>query len=145
VAEPVIELGTDTTRTIASLLFSGTAERFPDIKWIFSHAGGTAPFLMQRFTSYFAARKDLQPRLPKGPAYYMERFYYDTASATTIHPLAALTKLVKPSQIVFGTDHPFARAKAVAEGLRAVGLFSAGDLAAIERGNAVTLMPRYKA
>jgi len=64
VFEPLIELGTDTTRTIAR---------------IFSHAGGTAPFLMQRFTYYFAARKDLQPRLPRGPAYYMERFYYDTS------------------------------------------------------------------
>src|SRR5262249_49895145 len=145
VFEPLIELGTDTTRTIASLLFSGAAERFPDIKWIFSHAGGTAPFLMQRFTYYFAARKDLQPRLPKGPAYYLERFYYDTAQATTIHPLAALTKLVKPSQIVFGTDYPFLTAKATAEGLREVGLFRPEDLAAIERGNAVALMPRYKA
>ena len=132
------------TRTIASLLFSGTAERFPDVKWIFSHAGGTAPFLMQRFTYYFAARKDLQPRLPKGPVYYLERFYYDTANAMTIHPLAALTKLVKPSQIVFGTDFPFLTAKDTAAGLREVGLFSDADLAAIERGNAATLMPRYK-
>jgi predicted TIM-barrel fold metal-dependent hydrolase len=144
VFEPLIELGTDTTRTIASLLFSGSAERFPDVKWIFSHAGGTAPFLMQRFTYYFAARKDLQPRLPKGPAYYLERFYYDTANAMTIHPLASLTKLVKPTQIVFGTDFPFLTAKDTAAGLREVGLFSATDLQAIERGNAAGLMPRYK-
>ena len=48
------------------------------------------------FTYYFAARKDLQSRLPKGPAYYLERFYYDTANAMTIHPLASLTKLVNP-------------------------------------------------
>ena len=145
VPEPVIELGTDTTRTIASLLFSGTAAKFPDIQWIFSHAGGTAPALMQRFNSLFAARKDLQPRLPLGPAHYMERFCYDTASATTIYPLAALTKLVKPTQILFGTDYPFGPAKNVAAGLRAVGLFSAEDLQAIERGNAARIMPRYRA
>ena len=71
---PTIEFPFDTTRAIVSLLFGGTFHRCPDIKWIFSHAGGTAPFLMQRFTYYFAARKDLQPRLPKGPAYYLERF-----------------------------------------------------------------------
>ena len=94
VFEPLIELGTDTTRTIASLLFSGSAARFPDIKWIPSHAGDTAPFLMQRFTYYFAARKDLQQRLPEGPTYYLSRFYYDTANAMTIHPLASLTKVV---------------------------------------------------
>jgi 6-methylsalicylate decarboxylase len=49
VFEPIIELGTDTTRTIASLVFSGTAAKFPDIKFIFSHGGGTLPFLVQRF------------------------------------------------------------------------------------------------
>jgi len=137
VFEPLIELGTDTTRTIASLLFSGSAEQFPDIKWIFSHAGGTAPFLMQRFTFYFTARKDLQPRLPRGPAYYLERFYYDTANAMT-------TKLVPPTQILFGTDFPFLTAKATAAGLREVGLFSTAELQAIERENAAQLMPRYK-
>ena len=144
VFEPLIELGTDTTRTIASLLFSGSAEQFPDIRWIFSHAGGTAPFLMQRFTFYFDARKDLQPRLPKGPAYYMQRFHYDTANAMTIHPLASLTKLVTPTQILFGTDFPFLTAKATAAGLREVGLFSAAELQTIERDNAARLMPRYK-
>jgi predicted TIM-barrel fold metal-dependent hydrolase len=145
VFEPLIELGTDTTRTIASLLFSGTAAKFPDIKFIFSHAGGTAPFLMQRFTYYFAARKDLQPRLPEGPAHYLQRFYYDTANASTIWPLASLTKLVQPTQIVFGTDFPFLTAGGTASGLRETGLFGPEDLRAIERDNAARLMPRYKA
>jgi predicted TIM-barrel fold metal-dependent hydrolase len=74
----------------------------------------------------------------------MQRFCYDTASATTIYPLAALVKLVKTSQILFGTDHPFTSSRAVAAGLRSVGLFSAEDLQAIERGNAARIMPRYR-
>jgi predicted TIM-barrel fold metal-dependent hydrolase len=145
VPEPIVELGTDTARTIASLLFSGTAAQFPDIQWIFSHAGGTAPGLMQRFNAYFDARKDLQPRLPQGPAHYMQQFCYDTASATTVYPLAALTKIVKPSQILFGTDSPFGTPKDAAAGLRNTGMFSAADLQAIERGNAARIMPRYRA
>jgi predicted TIM-barrel fold metal-dependent hydrolase len=63
----------------------------------------------------------------------------------TIHPLASLTQLVKPPQIVFGTDFPFLTAKATAAGLREVALFSPADLQSIERGNAARLMPRYKA
>jgi predicted TIM-barrel fold metal-dependent hydrolase len=144
VPDPVIELGTDTARTIASLLFSGTAAKFPDIQWIFSHAGGTAPGLMQRFNAYFDQRKDLQSRLPQGPAYYMQRFCYDTASATTVYPLATLTRIVAPTQILLGTDSPFGTAKAAAAGLRETGMFSAAEMQDIERGNAARIMPRYR-
>jgi predicted TIM-barrel fold metal-dependent hydrolase len=144
VFEPTIELGTDTTRTIASLLFSGTAARFPDIKFIFSHGGGTAPYLVQRFTYLAQARRDLQARLPEGPIHYLQKFFYDTANASTVYPLASLMRLVKPTQVVFGTDFPFLTAKATAADLRATGMFSDADLAAIDRGNAVGLMPKYR-
>src|SRR5204862_6565243 len=43
-----IEFATDSPRTIAHIVFSGVATKFPDIRWIFSHAGGTLPFLTAR-------------------------------------------------------------------------------------------------
>ncbi len=144
VFDPTIELGTDTTRTIASLLFSGTAARFPDIKFIFSHAGGTLPFLVQRITFLANLRQDLKPRLPEGPIHYLRKFYYDTANASTVYPLASLMKLVTASQVVFGTDFPFLTASGTAAELRETGMFGVADLAAIERGNAVRLMPKYR-
>jgi predicted TIM-barrel fold metal-dependent hydrolase len=145
VFEPIIELGTDTTRTVASLLFSGAAAKFPDIKFIFSHGGGTLPFLVQRFQFLPTVRKDLQARLPEGVMHYLQQFYYDTASASTVYPLASLMKLVPSSQVVFGTDFPFLTAKATAGELHETGLFSAADLQAIDRGNAERLMPKYRA
>jgi len=75
----------------------------------------------------------------------MQHFYYDTASASTINPLVSLTRLVPPTQILFGTDFPFLTAVGTAADLRQTGLFDAGALRAIERDNAVRLMPRYRA
>jgi predicted TIM-barrel fold metal-dependent hydrolase len=144
VFEPTIELGTDTTRTIASLIFGGTAARFPDISFIFSHAGGTAPFLVQRFTYLAQARKDIGSRFPQGPVHYLQQFYYDTANATTVYPLSSLMQLVNPSHVVFGTDFPFLTANGTAAELRETKMFSDADLRAIERDNAVRLMPKYR-
>ena len=47
--DTVVKYGTDTTRAITSLLFSGASQRYPDIWFVFLHAGGTAPFLMEQF------------------------------------------------------------------------------------------------
>jgi predicted TIM-barrel fold metal-dependent hydrolase len=144
VAEPVIELATDTTRTVASVLFSGTATRCPDIRFIWSHGGGTIPFLTMRLVNWANARKDLKDRLPDGPVAALKKFYYDTAQAAHPYALSSLLKLVSTSQVVFGTDFPFVTAAATAQGLKDFGL-SAGDLAAIDRGNAAALLPRLRA
>lgn len=77
-APALIELGTETTRAIASLIFDGTASRYPDIRFIFSHGGGTMPYLMTRFDA-LATRPDIAKRLPNGLLYEVQKLYYDTA------------------------------------------------------------------
>jgi len=144
VPESIIEWGTDTTRTIASLVFSGTAARCPDMKVIFSHGGGTMPFLAERFLRLPLLNKGLAARVPNGVAHELTRFYYDTAQAAHPMALASLTKLIPVSQIVFGTDFPYRTAADHVRGLAAYG-FSAKDLAAIDRGNALRLLPRLSA
>jgi len=143
VPDAIIEWGTDTTRTIASLVFGGTAGRCPDIRFIFSHGGGTLPFLSERFVRLPQINKNVAPRVPNGVEYELKRFYYDTAQAAHPMALASLTKLVPSSQILFGTDYPYRTAIDHVKGLTAYG-FSASDLAAIDRENALRLMPRLK-
>jgi predicted TIM-barrel fold metal-dependent hydrolase len=144
VPESIIEWGTDTSRTIASFVFSGTAARCPDMKIIFSHGGGTMPFLAERYTRLPLINKSLAARVPNGVEHELRRFYYDTAQASHPMALASLTRLVPASQVVFGTDFPYRTAADHVKGLAAWG-FSAGDLRAIERDNAVRLMPRLGA
>lgn len=138
VPEPVIELGTDTTRTIASIMFSGTATRCPDIRFIWSHAGGTAPFLADRLNRWSNARPEFKAKMPNGAIAELQKFYYDTAAAAHPHTLSSLMQLVKVSQVVLGTDFPFSTSAANHKGLTAFG-FSEADIAAIGRGNAARL------
>jgi predicted TIM-barrel fold metal-dependent hydrolase len=138
-----IEWATDTTRTTASLLFSGTAARYPDIRWILSHGGGTTPFLLSRFVRQEADMKEREKRLPKGVMYELKKFYYDTAQANHPGALAALLKLAPISQIVYGTDYPYRTAAEENDGLSAQH-FLPQDLLAIERGNALRILPRLK-
>ena len=144
VPDSIIEWGTDTTRTIASLVFSGAAARFHDMKIIFSHGGGTLPFLTERFQRLPQANKNLAARLPNGVEAELKRFYYDTAQAAHPYALASLTRLIPISQIVFGTDFPYRTAIDHVKGLTDYG-FSASDLQAIDRDNALRLLPKLRA
>jgi len=140
----VIEVPHDTTRTVISLLLSGTFARLRDIKWIFSHGGGTIPFLAGRIEAFY----DQKARAPGGFApdgieAEFRRLYYDTANATHPAAMAALQKLVPMSQVSYGTDYPYFPLNQI-DNLRSLGL-PQSDLDAIASGNAERLLPRLKA
>ena len=136
------EFQQDTTRTILSLIFSGTISRMPDIRFIFSHAGGTLPMVAGRIEHYstLPAFKD---KVPNGFDYELRRLYYEIANAAYKPSMAAITNMVPTSQIMFGTDFPLVAIDDTANGLRNLGLPPA-DLQAIARGNAIGLFPRLK-
>jgi predicted TIM-barrel fold metal-dependent hydrolase len=136
-----ITLATETTLTIASVLFSGTATRCPDIRFIWSHGGGTMPYITGRFNAGNAP--EMKERLPRGVIAEIQKFYYDTAQAFNEYTLPTFTRLVPTSHILFGTDYPFAQAGTVATGLAGYG-FAPADLRAIERDNALALFPRFR-
>ncbi len=139
--DATIEYGTDTTRAIARMMFSGSAARYPEIRMIFSHAGGTMPFLAERLIRAPSLSKDnLAARVPNGVLYELQKFYYDTAQAAQPYAMASTRKVVPVSQLLFGTDFPYRTSKEHALGLLQCG-FNETELRAIERGNAERLIP----
>ena len=136
-----IEYATDSTRTIAHLVFSGTAAKYPDIRWVFSHSGGTLPFLTSRFIRLAEERKPAH--LPDGPSPEFRKFHYELAQGNTPGQIAALLKMVPVSQVMYGTDYPFRDGAEVNRGIADWG-FSPADLQAIERDTALRLLPRIK-
>ncbi len=140
----VIEVPHDTTRTVVSLLLSGTFTRLRDIKWIFSHGGGTIPFLAGRIEAFYDKRARAPNGFaPEGIEAVFRGLHYDTANATHPAAMAALTKLVPMTQITYGTDYPYFPLDQI-DNLRRLGL-SAADLTAIASGNTERLLPRLKA
>ena len=134
-----VEFVFDTTRTILSLLSTGTVARCPDIRFIWSHGGGTVPYITSRLNG-------AAPNLPKGLIYELQKFYYDTAQAFNPYTMPSFKKLVPASHILFGTDFPLGggSALAVSKGVVDNGGFTEGELRGIDRDNALELLPRLK-
>jgi predicted TIM-barrel fold metal-dependent hydrolase len=137
---PIVEYPFDTTRAILSIVMDGTMTRCPNVNFIFSHGGGTLPMLAHRIARLVPQNKDLAARLPEGFLKAANKLYYDVVSTTNPPSFSALTKLVSVSQLLFGTDVPYIRAEATVTGLHDMGLTDS-DLSAIERDNALRLMP----
>jgi len=139
----MIDFDIDTARCIDSMLFEGTFSRCPDIKFIFSHAGGAFTTLAPRMVDDFPKR--VADRVPHGVDYEFKKLYFDTAHAGAAEPLDALKDLVPISQILYGSDVPIRAYDLTDARLKDYTGFSPDDWKAINRGNAERLFPRLKA
>jgi predicted TIM-barrel fold metal-dependent hydrolase len=144
---PAIDFSTDTTRAIASLAFSGTFGRCLDIKFIFSHGGGTLPIIAQRIAGQLRNFKpeEVKRLMPNGFYGELKRQYYDIASiAENPAGMAAVFKLFPVSQLFYGSDAPFGSTTRIAEALDKFEI-PASEIKAIRRDNALKLFPRFAA
>jgi predicted TIM-barrel fold metal-dependent hydrolase len=144
VPNQMLEYPTDTTRTIISLVVSDMATKYSDIRFIFSHAGGTITAIAGRFlgAEMTAANLAGQPK-PNSRLHHLRRFFYDTAGSANPVNMQALRTLVPTSQILFGTDAPFVDGAPQVAGLQASG-FTRDELRGVERDNALVLIPRLR-
>jgi 6-methylsalicylate decarboxylase len=137
----MLEIPQDTTRAVTNLLFSGSFTKFKDIRFIFPHAGGAVPMMVDRMHQY--GPRDPHDKLPNGIESELRRLYYDIAGTAYRPAIAALTSLIPTSQILFGSDNPFIPLAETAEGVKHLD-FSAEDLKRIGRDNALELLPRLR-
>lgn len=140
-----VEFLCDTTRAATNMIFTGTLDRFPNIRFILAHAGGFLPYIAWRL-SLGNLLPEISERAPQGVLAYLGRFYFDTALSPSPFAMAALSRLVDPSHILFGSDFPFAPEPITAmqtQALDALTELPAATLAGIERAHALALFPRF--
>jgi predicted TIM-barrel fold metal-dependent hydrolase len=143
------ELVFDTTRAFHNLLWNGTFGRFPNIKWIMPHGGGTVPFLAYRISA-MNHRAKVCEHLPGGSiASALRNLYYDVAAMVHPAPIKALMEIADPSHVMFGSDFPFSRhvspewdLEDTVRGFKAFDGWDAATRRGIEYDNALTLFPR---
>jgi predicted TIM-barrel fold metal-dependent hydrolase len=140
----IVEYPFDTTRAVTNLVWHGALERFPRIRWALSHAGGAAPFLAYRITGLAGMRIDPRPE----PWEAFSRLFYDTALAPVRPALRSVLEVAPPSQILFGSDFPFADFLYPPDGdvqPELATVFDAEQLEAVGRHNALAQFPRLAA
>ena len=139
----VLEFPFDTTRAASSLLVSGALNKWPEIRFILSHAGGALPYLAGRLAGAVAMTPALR-EVVGDPMAALQRFWYDTALSVNAPAMSALLQVADPAKIVFGTDFPMApppMIRASAEGIAQLALLSPHS-EAIARTNAVRLFSK---
>jgi predicted TIM-barrel fold metal-dependent hydrolase len=132
----------DTTRAAYLLVRNGIRRKYPNIRFILSHAGGFVPYASHRMALAIMAETGASPADSLDD---FSSFYFDTALSSSAAALPTLLAFAKPGHITFGSDFPFApvaAAKLFAAGLETYPGLDSTTRDAIERTNALALFPR---
>jgi predicted TIM-barrel fold metal-dependent hydrolase len=146
---PILEFVFETTRAVANMLFTGVLERYPRIRFIAAHLGGTIPFVSWRLQLFEHSQrnefKDFRRRCPRPVREYLAGLYYEVAVSGSTGNLQNLLSFVPADHILFGSDFPFAAPSMVELTTRTVTDATALDretIGKIESGNAERLFAR---
>ena len=103
----LVGMPAETSRAMASLIFSGTMEKLPNLRVMLSHAGGSFIPTIGRLEHGFNCRPDLvQIDNQVNPREYLGKFWVDCITHD-IDMLKYIVKAVGSEKVCLGTDYPF--------------------------------------
>lgn len=104
--QPMFDYPHESGRTAMDLITSGNLRRYPDVKIILSHAGGTLPYLINRAAGMLPYTPDDIGLSAQEIIDEAGKFYYDTALSTSHETLDLLYKVAGADHVLFGCDFP---------------------------------------
>lgn len=102
---PLLGFTFDTTLAAAKLVFSGVVERFPGIRWVLAHLGGTIPYLAERLDRGYEAFEECRAEIQRPPSEFLKDFYYDTVNFDPA-ALQLAIDFAGIDHLVAGSDYP---------------------------------------
>ncbi len=102
---PLVGFLLDTTLAASHLVFSGVVARYPRIRWVLTHMGGTIPYVAERLDRGWRAFSDCRIHISSPPSEYLRTFYYDTVNFNPGAMRLALD-FAGPDRILAGSDYP---------------------------------------
>ena len=140
----LLDFPTDTNRAVAQMHYTNRFARTPSVKYIFSHAGGSIPYLAARF-AIIDEMGFIEGGEQRGSAAEMfRRMYWDTALAASDPVLRMLRDVAGVGQVLYGTDFPYLRRDLAVKSRQLLQTDALNDAerAAVLGGNAASLFPR---
>jgi aminocarboxymuconate-semialdehyde decarboxylase len=102
---PLVGFLFDTTLAAAGLVFSGVAERFPQIRWVLGHLGGAIPYLAERLDRGYQAFAECRQNIAQPPSEHLKRFFYDTVNFDP-RAIELAISFAGVDHILAGSDYP---------------------------------------
>lgn len=103
----LVGMPAETTLAASSMIFGGVFDRFPNLRVMFSHAGGSLPFTIGRISHGYHARPDLcNINNVQDPRSYIGKFWVDGITHDA-DAFRFLVNLMGADKVAYGTDYPF--------------------------------------
>ena len=143
---PAMEFFMDTTRTFTHMVMHNIFGRYPNIKWIFPHAGAFLSVLSDRISGFaMQFRGNMKTPVPLDFKTDMKHVYFDVAGFPVNKQLHDLLLDVSVDNLLYGSDMPYTpNIACIAQtgGLEAVSGMSQNEKNNMFTYNAIKLVPR---
>lgn len=153
----LIEAPFDTTRAVANLMYNGVLDRYPNIRYILSHGGGTIPYIAWRLAGIEYGQKGKRTPIirtfydflvngePTTGLRHLKNMYYDTAHVSGEYGVKTLQLFAGSEHIVFGTDLCISKlAPIITKNLNKNGDFTDEEYRQMSYENSLKLFPQLE-
>lgn len=108
--EEVVGRPADTGMSVARMIFSGLLDRFPGVKIVLAHMGGTTVTILGRLDfghrlGYEGLPKEMHARNALKPSEYIRRNFYADTMGFNLPMLKATAEVFGLDRLLFGSDY----------------------------------------